>query len=125
MCEFLISKGANNDKPNQLGMNPLAVAATMRKKMYAELLLRKGAEVNYKWHNGDTPLHFCVESGNIEIVKLLVDTGARDSPNDVGLTPAIMACSFGYEHVMKFLDTMFSFETKQLYDCHWGKFFTG
>ena len=118
VCEFLIDTGADVDKPDQIGMSPLAVAASKQKKMCVELLIRKGAEVNHKGHNGNTPLHHCIESGNAEIVELLVNAGAMNSPNNMGLTPAILACCFGHEHVMKFLNSKFQIEAKQLYDCY-------
>ena len=111
-------KGANVATPDQIGMSSLALAAIMPKKMRVEHLIRKGAEVNHKKHHGNTPIHFCIESGDVEIVKLLVDAGAMNSPNEIGLMPDIMACCFGHENVMKFLDSMFPIEIKQLYDCY-------
>lgn len=118
VCEFLISKGADIDKPNQVGQSPLTIAAAMQKKECVQLLIRKGAGVNHKGHNGDTPLHVCVESGAIEIAKLLVDAGAKNNPNEVGFTPAILACCYGHKDIMKFLDTKFKLEIKELYDCY-------
>ena len=64
VCEFLIGKGANIDKPNQVGQSPLTIAAAMQKKECVQLLINKGADVNHKGHNGDTPLHVSVESGS-------------------------------------------------------------
>lgn len=118
VCEFLISEGADIDKPNQVGQSPLTIAAAMQKKECVELLIRKGADVNHKGHNGDTPLHVSVESGAVEIAKLLVDAGAKNNPNDVGFTPAILACCYGHKEVMKFLNKTFKLEIKELYDCY-------
>ena len=118
VVEFLIRMGANIDKPNQVGQSPLTIAAAMQKKECVELLIKKGADVNHKGHNGDTPLHVCVESGAVEIARLLVDSGAKNNPNDVGFTPAILACCYGHKEVMRFLDSMFKIEMKELYDCY-------
>lgn len=118
VCEFLISKGANIDKPNQVGQSPLTIAAAMQKKECVKLLIDKGADVNHKGHNGDTPLHVSVESGAVEIAKLLVSAGAQNNPNDVGFTPAILACCYGHKAVMIYLHTTFTLSNKELYDCY-------
>ena len=118
VCEFLVQQGADIDKPNQVGQSPLTIAAAMRKKECVKLLIAKGANVNYKGHNGDTPLHVSVESGDVEIAEILVKAGARNSPNDVGFTPAILACCYGHSDVMEFLDKTFHLEPKECYDCY-------
>jgi len=118
VCEFLVHQGADIDKPNQVGQSPLTIAAAMRKKECVKLLIAKDANVNYKGHNGDTPLHVSVESGDVEIAEILVKAGARNTPNDVGFTPAILACCYGHSEVMEFLDKTFHLEPKERYDCY-------
>ena len=118
VCEFLIKKGADIDKPNQVGQSPLTIAAAMQKTKCVELLIAKGADVNHKGHNGDTPLHVSVESGAVEIAKILVKAGAKNDANDVGFTPAILACCYGHDNVMKYLHTTFRLKPKELYDCY-------
>ena len=118
VCEFLIGQGANIDKPNQVGQSPLTIAAAMQKTKCVELLIAKGADVNHKGHNGDTPLHVSVESGAVEIAKILVKAGAKNDPNDVGFTPAILACCYGHDDVMFYLRTTFHLKPKELYDCY-------
>ena len=118
VCEFLIEQGADIDKPNQVGQSPLTIAAAMQKTKCVELLIKKGADVNHKGHNGDTPLHVSVESGAVEIAKILVKAGAKNDANDVGFTPAILACCYGHDDVMKYLHTTFRLKPKELYDCY-------
>ena len=118
VCEFLISKGADIDKPNQVGQSPLTIAAAMQKEECVELLIRKGADVNHKGHNGDTPLHVSVESGVVEIARLLVEAGAKNDPNDVGFTPAILACCYGHKEVMEYLEKTFQLKVQEQYDCY-------
>lgn len=118
VCEFLINKGADIDKPNQVGQSPLTIAAAMQKRECVQLLIDRGADVNHKGHNGDTPLHVSVESGAVEIAKLLVSAGAQNNPNDVGFTPAILACCYGHKEVMNYLHCTFVLGDKELYDCH-------
>ena len=118
VCEFLIEKGADIDKPNQVGQSPLTIAAAMQKTECVELLIKKGADVNHKGHNGDTPLHVSVESGAVDIAKILVKAGAKNDANDVGFTPAILACCYGHDDVMKYLHSTFRLKPKELYDCY-------
>ena len=118
VCEFLIDRGADIDKPNQVGQSPLTIAAAMQKKECVQLLIDKGADVNHKGHNGDMPLHVSVESGAVEITKLLVSAGAKNNPNDVGFTPAILACCYGHKDVMMYLHQTFTLSQKEMYDCY-------
>jgi len=118
VCDYLISKGADIDKPNQVGQSPLTIAAAMQKEECVELLITKGADVNHKGHNGDTPLHVSVESGVVEIARLLVEAGAKNDPNDVGFTPAILACCYGHKEVMEYLEKTFQLKVKEQYDCY-------
>ena len=118
VCEYLIERGADIDKPNQVGQSPLTIAAAMKKTDCVELLIRKGANVNHRGHNGDTPLHVCVESGAVKIAEILVKAGAQNNPNEVGFTPSILACCYGHDDVMKFLDKQFKLKPKERYDCY-------
>ena len=118
VCEYLIERGADIDKPNQVGQSPLTIAAAMKKVDCVQLLIKKGANVNHRGHNGDTPLHVCVESGAVKIAEILVKAGAKNKPNEVGFTPSILACCYGHDKVMEFLDSQFTLEPKERYDCY-------
>lgn len=118
VVKYLIEKGADIDKPNQVGQSPLTIAAAMKKEATVEYLLKQGANIHHKGHNGDTPLHVAVESGSSEITKLLVGAGAKNVPNDVGYTPAIMACCYGHQSIMEYLNSTFTLEDQELYDCY-------
>jgi ankyrin repeat protein len=43
----------------------------------AKYLIDIGADVNRKSVKGNTALHDCAESGSLEIMKLLIGSGAR------------------------------------------------
>ena len=118
VCEFLIERGADIDKANQVGQSPLTIAAAMKKTECVELLIEKGANVNHRGHNGDTPLHVCVESGAVKIAEILVKAGAKNDPNEVGFTPSILACCYGHDKVMEFLDSQFKLQPRERYDCY-------
>jgi hypothetical protein len=42
-------------------------------------LLRAGADPNFKWKDGTTPLDASLEAGNPEVTRLLLAAGARES----------------------------------------------
>lgn len=117
VCEFLLDRGARIDRPNQVGQSPLTIAAAMQKEDCVRLLIKKGANVRHRGHNGDTPLHVSVESGSVEIAKLLVQSGAKNDPNDVGFTPALLACCYGHHPVMTYLDSVFTIRPLERYNC--------
>ena len=118
VVKYLIERGADIDKPNQVGQSPLTIAAAMKKEETVKYLLEKKANIHHKGHNGDTPLHVAVESGSSEITKLLVEAGAKNIPNDVGYTPAIMACCYGHQDIMNYLNSTFVLDHQELYDCY-------
>ena len=74
-------------------------------KDMAELLLVKGADVNLKDKDGRTLLHLAAESADADIVKLLLDKGARiDEKNDEsGATALHLAARFGNKNVAEVL----------------------
>ena len=64
----------------------------------AELMLKKGADINAKNHAGRTALHIAVISGNTDMLKLILsrnpDINAQD--DTIGVTPLALAASRKY-----------------------------
>ena len=118
VVEYLIKQGADIDKPNQVGQSPLTIAAAMKQIETAKYLIENGANIHHKGHNGDMPLHVAVESGSDDVTKMLVEAGAKNVPNDVGYTPAVLASCYGHHEILKYLDFTFKLEPKELYDCY-------
>ena len=58
----------------------LHIAANRQDKKVADYLLHHGAHVNARDSFGRTPLFYAHRAGNRDVVKLLVDSGARVSP---------------------------------------------
>ena len=78
---------------NRKGESPLMLAAIKGNKDAAELLIKKGADVN---KTGWTPLHYAASSGQLAVISLLLEQHAyidAESPN--GTTPLMMAAMYG------------------------------
>ena len=54
-----------------------AFAFVFDDKLCVRYLIDIGADVNRKSVKGNTALHDCAESGSLEIMKLLIGSGAR------------------------------------------------
>ena len=62
------------------------------------LIKNCGADINAKDKDGWTPLHFAVNFGDVEIVKFMLNNGAKISPQILNL-----AANGGHLDVVKFL----------------------
>nr|XP_058932561.1 ankyrin repeat domain-containing protein 66 isoform X2 [Kogia breviceps] len=75
-----------------------------------KMILKKGfCDPNYKdvdW-NDRTPLHWAAIKGHVEVLKLLIEHGARPClVTDVGWTPAHFAAESGHLNVLKTLHAL-------------------
>ena len=69
-----------------------------------ELLLEKGAELEYRDEHGQTPLLLAASHGHEATVKMLLQGGAEpDSKDEFGRTPLSWAAEKGHEAVIKLL----------------------
>jgi ankyrin repeat protein len=94
---FLLDKGAKIDQPDETGVTPLFDALKFGCYKVLELLLQRGADMNFKSPNGRTLLHHLAEFGKNEAIDRIrayssgmgnVDVEAR---NEDGLTAAEIA----------------------------------
>jgi len=69
----------------------------------AKYLIDIGADVNRKSVKGNTALHDCAESGSLEIMKLLISSGARIDVDAYGMTPLLAASVTGHLHIVEHL----------------------
>ena len=89
------------DEAGSTGETALMVAIYLGNKDQAALLLGKGAQVN---RVGWTPLHYAASTGDLELVKLLLDKAAyidAQSPNKT--TPLMMAARARKTDVVRLL----------------------
>lgn len=67
-------------------------------------LIAKGAQLNFVWPSGTTPLTHAIEQGALETVKELLQNGADiNLPNHWGETPLILAAKKGNYAMVKLL----------------------
>jgi len=80
---------------------PLMLAAITNQLDWSKKLIERGADVNQK---GWTPLHYAATKGNVDIMRLLIESHAyldAESPN--GTTPLMMAAHYGTPMATKLL----------------------
>ncbi|TGZ53653.1 uncharacterized protein [Temnothorax longispinosus] len=87
--ELINSFGLSYSQAWSEGYVLLCDAVKNKHAAVAKLLLTSGSKVNSKNRNpSDTPLHFAVINGDIEIVEMILDKGANiDAENEFGRTP--------------------------------------
>jgi ankyrin repeat protein len=98
-----LAKGAQTEAPNWLGITPLMWAAAMGNKNACVALIEAKADVNAPSPYG-TALSFAEMGGNKEVVRLLLDKGARPTKDRVdGITPLMTAAETGRTEVLRLL----------------------
>jgi ankyrin repeat protein len=116
VVQLLLEAGANINAKNDNGQTALHAILVFSRPKYqgakyqfskdtVELLLAKGADVNLKDKNGRTPLLLAAESADVEIVKLLLDKGAKvdAKDDDSGLTALHYAARLGNKNAAELL----------------------
>jgi len=76
---------------DQAGTTALMYAAILGNLDLIVQLVYAGADVNYKQFTGNTPLHFAVGANNKEMVRFLIEHGAKLKKNGNGKTPFDLA----------------------------------
>lgn len=89
MAAMLLDNGANPDIRSKDGFTPLLWSVALRRsKESVEVLLDKGASVNFQGGRGQTPLHSALYKGHVEMVETLVQRGADvNAVNAQGMRP--------------------------------------
>jgi len=80
ILSFVLDRGANSNHITKNGQTPLMLATSFQRKQAVEILLSYGADVNQGQEARgikSTPLSIAINRGNIDLVDLLLDRGAR------------------------------------------------
>lgn len=86
MVKELLLAGADPNKADGEGKAALHLA---RSDLVAAVLLDNGADIELENNPGMTPLHVAIESGNVPLVRLLKERGARPSSNTAALLRSV------------------------------------
>ncbi|PJD95628.1 MAG: hypothetical protein CK425_07970 [Parachlamydia sp.] len=112
LAKFLVDQGADQTIPDEEGDLPIHWAAFSNDKKLCELLFSEELK-DSKGHNGNTPLHYAVDSGNPQVVKFLLDQKVNfRAVNNDGDLPLHLAAFNGKEALMKLLYTEDTKDTK-------------
>jgi ankyrin repeat protein len=97
IVKWLLDKGADASSREKYGMTPLHFAASGGHLEVCQTLFERGeAEVNSWAYNGYTPLLCATESGNPDVLQLLLDHNADMHMTDIkGNTPLHLATEDG------------------------------
>jgi len=101
----VVANGADVNFVNRLGVTPLMMACQWNQPEIAGLFLDYGADLEpVESSCGRNALMYACLSGNVRLVKLLVERGARiDSTDCMGRTPLMMASSVGKTEIVRLL----------------------
>jgi ankyrin repeat protein len=99
--EYMMQEGIADYLMQQ---TPLCAAADKGHEAIVQLLLEKGAEIDWKDRRGCTPLTISAVRGHVAVVKLLLKHGAEADPRDfIGRTPLSFAAERGNNTLVKIL----------------------
>jgi ankyrin repeat protein len=83
MVQLLLENGVNKDATDRLGRVAIGLAAEEEKDDVVELLLKAGANPGVPDSSRQTPLLWAAKSGNLRIMKLLLDNITSKSSDQV------------------------------------------
>jgi len=90
--KYLVSKGADVNKPDLQGWTPLTSAARQRHDKTIELLIELGADPNKKDGNGITPIAAAIMRDHVASIEALIEKGAElEVPGQQGFHPLALA----------------------------------
>ena len=101
----MLKFGLNANTPDKEGHTPLTLALINKQRDAAQVLIKRGADVNAHAADYITPLHFAAHQGDIDMVKMLVSYGGNLDTVIVnnGYTPLHWAVIQGHANVVEFL----------------------
>ncbi|GMT21296.1 hypothetical protein PFISCL1PPCAC_12593 [Pristionchus fissidentatus] len=119
---FILTRGGEVNLKNKDGHTALHVAVKAGRAENVEVLMDTiethldRSCINFKTNKGNTALHHAARGGNVDIVKSLCHHPHVDVylKNDEGLSPLMVAASFGHYECVEFLSGIMSPQLDQL-----------
>ncbi|XP_072013004.1 ankyrin repeat domain-containing protein 27-like [Amphiura filiformis] len=109
-CEELVATKRNDPRAvtassrDDRGCTAMHMAAMNGHLHVAEVLRKKGADVNATDYHGSSPLHLACQKGHQKVLLFLLDQGAKLNPEDNdGNTPLHLCCANGHEECVSAL----------------------
>lgn len=101
----LLEKGLDVNQKRQNGSTPLMVAAFKNQGGIAKILVQNKVEVNLKSPKGFTALHLACQWSDLEILQLLIDSGANVEDKLEGFitSPLMIAAYFNRPDIVEYL----------------------
>ncbi|KAM6948292.1 transient receptor potential cation channel subfamily A member 1a [Aplochiton taeniatus] len=109
---ILFKQGARLCQQNKLGHYPIHAAAFVGAKRSMQVILETGEEMGYSTENQInyldksfcSPLHLAVRGGNLDVIKLCIERGARIDQQQCDKSTALhFACTQGATEAVKFM----------------------
>ncbi len=108
ILRILLSKGANQNQKSKYGLNPLHNLFTHHDDYCVEkvkLLIEAGTKVNEKTDDGDVPLHFAITVTDLEVLTILLNSGADPVlENSDGVMPIEEARRHNYIECLRIMN---------------------
>jgi ankyrin repeat protein len=105
VCRILLERNVEVDSRNKHGYTPFFRAwKSGRNPDILQLFLDYHADVRVYDDNGNTPLHFAAEIGNLKLAQILLGRNADvNSQNNHGSTSLLLASELGHSDVVQLL----------------------
>ncbi|CAG0898163.1 unnamed protein product [Darwinula stevensoni] len=110
---YLVDHKADVEIANRHGHTCLMIACFKGHYEIAAYLISLKADVNRKSGKGNTALHDCAESGSLDILRLLLNNGAKMDVDAYGMTPLLAASVTGHAHIVEYLITLSSVSNRE------------
>lgn len=105
VARYLILKGADVNQPlnNALGICPLHLAVASNNLDIVRMLIEHNVQINIQQNSGINALHYAAKHGDPDMLILLLENGAIDTPMEDGKLPADLARESGFADIAEIL----------------------